>query len=172
MTNSEKGLEFDQAVATRTLSPVSQHRVILRLTGIGEEAALERGDSYRFNRVLKGDKKVSAHELIYKQGAYFLDFAANEGEEADGTLIRAVGAIDEALLETQLQAELSGAWAMPAEGPRVGQVTTEWKEAATEVTQNAQALFDLHREEFIEAAALLLEQNCNYDSLLFQANPS
>lgn len=170
MTNSEKGLEFDQAVSTRTLSPVTQHRVILRLTGLGQEATLERGDSYRFNRVLKVDKKVSVHELIYKQGAYFLDFAANDGEEADGTLIRAVGAIDEALLETQLQAELSGAWAMPADGPRVGQVTTEWKDVATEVTQNAQALFDLHRNEFIDAAAKLIEQGIDYEYLQFDVN--
>lgn len=167
MANSEKTLEFDQGGATRTLSPVAQQRVILRLTGSGQEA-LGRDDSYRFNRVLKGDKKEADHELIYKQGAYFLDFKPKDDDEGNAGLLRAVGALDEALLTTQLQASLSGAWTMPEGGPRVGQVTTDWKNTATEVTPAAQGLFEQHRVAFIDAAAKLIEQGIDYEYLQFE----
>ena len=167
MANLEKRLELEQgSSAMRTLSPDAL-RVILRLTSSGKEP-LTRERSYQFNRILRGDKEFD-YLLTYKEGAYFLDFNALDGDEADTNLARAVGATDKALLTTQLPAEVSAAWTMPIDGPRVGQVTTDWKESATEVTGSAQEMFANHRIEFIEASAQLIEGTFNYDRLLYQS---
>jgi len=167
MANLEKGLELEQGSgATRTLSPEAL-RVILRLTSSGPEP-LTREKSYQFNRILRGDKEHD-YQLTYKEGAYFLDFNALDGDNADTNLARAVEATDKALLTTQLPAEVSAAWTMPIDGPRVGQVTANWEESATEITGSAQEMFELHRSEFIEASAQLLEASFDYDRLLFQA---
>ena len=167
MANLEERLELEQGSgATRTLSHEAL-RVILRLTSSGNEP-LTRERSYQFNRILRGDKEFD-YLLTYKEGAYFLDFNAVEGDEANASLVRAVGATDKALLTTQLPAEVSAAWTMPIDGPRVGQVTTDWEKSATEITSSAQEMFADHRTEFIEASAQLIEGTFNYDSLLYQS---
>ena len=164
MTNIEKAPVLDEGYGeTRTLSSDAL-RVILRLTSLSSKS-LADDRSYEFNRVLRRDNSKINHLLSYVAGSFFLDFSPVKDDKTDTNLARAVEAVDAALFTTQLQAKITGAWTMPVGGPFVGRsgLTTEWKDAATEITDSAREMFEQHHDEFIESLAQPIEGKFNYD---------
>jgi hypothetical protein len=133
----------------RALKPETSRHIILSLVGIGHDfESLDGQKASRLQGILHEHQRRTEDRIFFTEGELCLDFGDADGDDK-AALKAIVARTSTALFNSDLFAEVSGAWIVAADSPPFEYLMTEHGQLLTDVTADAQTMFTDHQDKLL-----------------------